>query len=249
MRRALALALALSAGLVPRASGEELLVFAAASLSDVLTDLGRSFEDATGRRVRFSFAGSGDLARQIRAGAPADVFFSADRERMAELERAGLVRPEERRDVLSNALVVVVPARSNLRIGSAADLARVARIALADPEIVPAGAYARRWLESEGVWQAVRDRAVPTLDVRAALGAVEAGHAEAGVVYRTDGARSTRVRVVHEAPPDRAPRIVYPLAPIASSRQPARHELVRFLVSDAAREAYRRYGFIVLESP
>jgi molybdate transport system substrate-binding protein len=166
--RVLALALGLLLLLAPRAQAEELLVFAAASLTDVLEELARGFESATGHRVLFNFAGSNDLARQIRAGAPADVFLSADVSQMDAVERDGLVRAGERVALLSNALVVVVPAHAAAAPASPAELVAVRRLALADPQAVPAGVYARRWLEARGLWPALRERVVRAGRVRGA---------------------------------------------------------------------------------
>src|SRR5262245_49579605 len=190
------------------ALAEELTVFAASSLTEAVKEVAASFEKITGHHVVFNFGGSNDLARQIKAGAPADVFFSADAAQMDGLVSAGLVRAEDRVDVLSNVLVVVVPAGASTRVASPADLGRLRRIALADPEAVPAGVYARRWLEAAGVWDAVRESVVPALDVRAALSAVESGHVDAGIVYRTDAAISRQVSVAFEVPRDKAPPIV-----------------------------------------
>jgi molybdate transport system substrate-binding protein len=122
----------------------------------------------------------------------------------------------------------------------------VRRLALADPLAVPAGVYAHAWLESIGLWDVLKDRIIPTFNVRAVLAAVESGNVDAGIVYRTDAAISKRVKVAFEVPRDQGPAIVYSLAPIAASRKPATADLVRYLTSTGAREAYRRYGFVVL---
>ena len=171
----------------------EILVLAAASLNDALSEIGAAYTRAGGERVVLSFAGSGDLARQLLAGAPAAVFVSADAASVDQLQRAGRVAAGDRCDLLGNRLVVVRPAGSSLRIGSAADLAAARRIALADPEFVPAGRYARQWLESVGAWPQLRDRIVPALDVRAALAAAETRAVDAAIVYATD-ARLSRGR-------------------------------------------------------
>jgi molybdate transport system substrate-binding protein len=228
------------------AGAEEVAVYSAASLTDALEEVARVFEKETGHKVILNFGGSNDLARQIKAGAPADVFFSADSAQMDGLEAAGLVRAHDRVDLLSNVLVVVAPAASAARIGAAQDLLALRRLALADPQAVPAGVYARTWLQSVGLWDKLKDKVVPTLDVRAALAAVEAGHADAGIVYRTDAAISKRVRVAFEVPRAEGPPIVYPLAPIAASKKPATAQLVRHLTSERARAVYRRFGFLVL---
>jgi molybdate transport system substrate-binding protein len=243
-RRAALLAATLGAA---GARGEEITVYAAASLTDVLQEAAEPFESAGSHRVVFNFGGSNDLARQIKAGAPADIFFSADAAQMDEVARAGRVRPGDRMDVLSNTLVVVVPAASTARISSAADLKGLSRIALANPEAVPAGIYAKTWLlfEDVGIWDAVKDRVVPTLDVRAALAAVEGEHADAAIVYRTDAARSQRVRVALEVPRDKAPKIVYPLA-LLTGAKPAAALFRDYLVSDAARAPYEKHGFTSL---
>jgi molybdate transport system substrate-binding protein len=228
------------------AGAEEVALYAAASLTDALKDVAKGFEKGTGHKVAFNFGGSNDLARQIKAGAPADVFFSADEAQMDGLEAAGLVRAEDRVDVLSNVLVAVVPAASTVRLAGPRDLPAVHRLALADPQAVPAGVYARTWLESIGLWSAVEGRVVPTLNVRAALAAVESENADAAIVYRTDARISRGVRVAFEVPRGQATAIVYPLAPVAGSKKRATTELVRYLTSPPAREVYRRHGFVVL---
>jgi len=227
-------------------ASEELLVFAAASLTDALKDVGRLYEAAGGDHVVFNFGASSDLSRQIVAGAPADVFFSADTARMDEVERAGLVAHADRVDVLSNVLAVIVPKASAAPPKTAADLVAFHHIALADPEAVPAGVYARTYLQSAGVWDRIRDAVVPAVDVRAALAAVEGEHADAGIVYRTDAATSSRVRVAFEVPRDAVPRIVYPVAPIAASKKKGTPALVRYLTGPEAVKVYERYGFLVL---
>jgi molybdate transport system substrate-binding protein len=238
------------AALARRASGaEEVVVFAAASLEDALTEIGAGFERATGNRVLFSFGASSTLARQIRAGAPAQVFVSADQAQMDELERAGLVRPADRVDLLSNRLAVIVPAASTRTLRRAADLAGAGRIALADPLVVPAGVYARQWLEKLGLWETLRARVIPTLDVRAALAAVVSQAADAGVVYRTDAAISARVRVAFEVPEQEGPRIVYPAALLARSAGAAARAFLIGLRSAAARAVCERLGFVVLQEP
>jgi molybdate transport system substrate-binding protein len=248
------LALALSclglADAVPRAEAaagrEEVAVFAAASLADALTEIGNAWEAASGNHPVFNFGASSDLARQIRAGAPADVFFSADSAQMDALERQGLVRTEGRSDLLSNTLVVIVPESSSARMAAPRDLAAFQTIALADPQAVPAGVYARGWLEGLGLWGELAARVVPMLHVRAALAAVESGNAEAGIVYRTDAARSRRARIVFEVPREQGPRILYPVAPLATSGKRAAEAFVRYLRSPAAREVFVRHGFLVL---
>jgi molybdate transport system substrate-binding protein len=239
------IAIALLAFAAP-AAAEEVALYAAASLSECLEELAGGFEKSTGHKVVFNLGGSNDLARQIKAGAPADVFFSADKAQMDGLEAAGLVRGQDRVDVLSNVLVAVVPSASTARLDGPRDLRTVRHLALADPEAVPAGVYARTWLESIGLWDELKGRVVPTLNVRAALSAVESESADAGIVYRTDAATSKRVKVAFEVPRDQGPTIVYPLAPVAGSRKPATAALLRQLTSAAAREVYERYGFVVL---
>jgi molybdate transport system substrate-binding protein len=237
-------------GLGPVARGDGIDVFAAASLTDALGAIGRAWEGASGTRVSFNFAGSNDLARQIRAGAPADVFVSADPAQMDTLERAGLVRAGERVDLLSNVLVVVVPRDAAFTPAATAELRRVRRLALADPQAVPAGVYARQWLERVGLWAELRERVVPALDVRAALAAVEAGHVEAGVVYRTDAALAPRARTAFTVPREDGPQITYVAAPLrASKHAAAAAAFVRHLRSAEAASVFERHGFLVLAAP
>ena len=243
--RPLAVALAFFT-LAPVAHAEELNVYAAASLTDALKEIAVAWEKASGHRVVFNLGASSDLARQIRAGAPADVFFSADKAQMDGLEKEGLVRAADRVDLLSNALVVIAPADSTARLTRPADLAGFRTIALADPQAVPAGVYARTWLEGLGLWAALKDRIVPALNVRAALAAVESGNVEAGIVYKTDASLSKRVKVLFEVPRAEGPAIVYPLAPVVPSSKAETAAFVQHLQSAAARQVFARYGFVVL---
>lgn len=154
---------------------EKVLVFAAVSTTDALQELAPAFTRATGHTVEFALGASSDLARQAVAGAPADVFLSADVAQMDGVEKAGLVAPSTRVDLLSNRLVVVVPVDAKQAPSSAAGLREVKRLSLADPEAVPAGVYAKAWLLKAGLWKALEPKVVPALDVRAALAAVETG--------------------------------------------------------------------------
>lgn len=242
-RRAFLASLLLLAAAPARA--DEVTLFAAASLADAVKEAAKGFESASGHQVVFNFGGSNDLARQIRAGAPADLFFSADLAQMEALEKDGRVSPVDRIDVLSNTLAVVVPSDSRAKVAAAADLRTLGHVALANPDAVPAGVYAKQYLQAEGVWDALAPKVVPTLDVRAALAAVEAGHADAGVVYRTDAALSKRVKVALEVPRARGPKIVYPLS-LVQGAKPAAAQLRDYLVSDAARTVYEKYGFLVI---
>lgn len=245
---ALALALAvLAAGLPARAA--ELTVFAAASLSDALEALRAAGEKQTGGRIVFNLGASSTLARQIREGAPADVFLSADEATMDGLEKRGLIGAGTRRSRLSNTLVVVVAADNPLRFRSIRDLGgdRVKRIALADPRAVPAGVYARACLEKAGLWATLERRIVPTGNVRGALAAVESGDADAGIVYRTDASISRGVRVAWEVPREEGPDIRYAMAVVAASPRKAEAEkFLRFLESRDADKVFERFGFIIL---
>ncbi len=221
------------------------MVFAAASLDDALSEIASAYESRSEDAVSFNFAGSNLLARQILAGAPADVFFSADAAQMDVVETAGLVAARDRVDLLSNALVVVVPADGEARPTWPQDLVRVERLALADPRAVPAGIYARRWLESLGLWNEVERHVVPLPDVRAALAAVASGNADAAVVYASDALGSARVRVAFRVPPAEGPEIVYVVAPLVRSHETAARRLVEWLQGPEAAQVFRNHGFLV----
>ncbi len=230
----------------PSTGPPELQVYAAASLRDVLQELAPAIERATGTHLVLNLGASNDLARQILAANKADLFFSADEGWMDRVAEAGLVDTGSRRSPLANRLVVVVPADSPLQIAAAKDLASPAirRLALANPEAVPAGRYARAWLESQGQWTALAERVIPALDVRAALAAVESGAVEAGVVYRTDAALSHRVRVAFAVPEGEGPRITYALAALRPrpNLESAR-VVVAWLCGSEATAAFARFGF------
>ena len=241
------LALAFAAPALPAA---EITVFAAASLTDALKAIGANYEQRTGDKVIFNFGASSTLARQIAEGAPADIFFSADEAKMDALERKGLIDTATRRSLLSNTLVVVVAADSDLSVTSAASLtnAAVKKIALADPKAVPAGVYARAWLDKQQLWAIVEPKVVPTENVRAALAAVESGNVEAGVVYRTDAGISKKVKIAYEVPAADGPQITYPMAVVKETRQPEpAKKFLQYLASKEAGQVFKQFGFILLE--
>jgi molybdate transport system substrate-binding protein len=223
-----------------------LLVFAAASTAEPLSQLAARFGWEKSVDVRLSFGASSDLARQIKAGAPADVFLSADNAQMDELSRQGLIDPSQRFALLGNQLAVIVPASSRLSFNSPAELAEVPRIALADPAAVPAGVYSKQWFQQQGIWERIEPKVVPTVDVRAALTAVEKEAVSVGIVYRSDAQQSKKVRVALLVPQEAGPKIVYPVAKLRRSTQPAAEQFVQFLRSDAARDVFSEAGFVFL---
>jgi molybdate transport system substrate-binding protein len=224
----------------------EILVFAAASLSDALTEAGKAYEAGGGGPVRFNFNASNDLARQIKAGAPAAVFVSANRAQMERLEKVGKVRAGEAFALLGNTLVVIEPREGKPRpVASGRDLLGFDRLSLADPAAVPAGVYAKTWLEHEGVWARIAPKVVPALDVRAALAAVAAGNLPVGIVYATDALSSDKVRVVYRVPAESAPDLRYFAAPVAPG-SPGVASFVAFLKGPKARAILARYGFTPL---
>lgn len=231
----------------------ELMVYAAASSRDVLAALEADLEKAHGVDLVFNFGSSSDLANQILAAAQADVYLSADEREMDRLEAAGLLAEGTRRSLLSNQLVVIEPADPRAPLPrpftpTALTTPAVERLSLGNVETVPAGRYAKAWLERVGVWAAVEPRVLPGVDVRAALAAVESGAADAGIVYRTDAARSTRAKVVFEVPLAEGPKISYPIAAIAG--RPGREvaeALLASLTQPAAAAVFDRFGFLVLE--
>jgi molybdate transport system substrate-binding protein len=232
-----------------------LLVSAAVSLSGVLETLVATYERDTGTRVELNLAGSSTLAAQIIAGAPVDLFISADEFQMERVAEEGLLRNDTRVALLSNQLVIVVPvvpADTAVTMTSVATLLepKFARIAIGNPDGVPVGVYARAYLESVGLWDPIRHRVVPTRNTRAALATVESGTVDAGIVYRTDARSSSGVTVVFEVPVAEAPVIVYPAALTTHAANPeAAEHLLAYLQGQDARPAFERAGFIVPEIP
>jgi molybdate transport system substrate-binding protein len=238
---------ALEAGFPASGATPDVRLFAASSLTDALSEIDALFEAShPGVHVVPQFGGSSDLARQILAGAPADLFFSADERQMDRVARAGLVDEASRRDLLSNQLVIIEARRSRTKLGVPADLLRVEHVAMADPEAVPAGVYARRYLETAGLWATLAAKVVPTLDVRGALAAVASGNVEAGLVYRTDASIEPRVRVVYEIPRDEGPEILYPVAVMRQASSESAIAFVRFLGAAEAGRIFEKFGFVFL---
>lgn len=228
----------------------ELTVFAAASLTDVLKAAAVPYERQTSEKIAFNFGASSLLERQIEEGAPADIFFSADEAKMNALEKKGLILKETRKSRLSNSLVIVTPAEGGIEINSPAELAgaKIRRIALADPKAVPAGVYAKAYLEKQNLWSAVEPKIVPTDNVRAALAAVESGNIEAGIVFKTDAAISKKVRMAYEVPLKDGPKISYPMAVTTNSKSvESSKRFLNYLNSDDAAKIFVKYGFIVVK--
>lgn len=230
---------------------DEVTVYAAASLSDALTELAVVFVRGTGHTVRFNFGSSGLLARQIREGAPADVFFSADEERMDQLEKQGLIESETRRAVLANTLVVVVARTEGVAVTELRGLlaSKVRRVAIGEPATVPAGTYAKAHLTRIGLWQQVAAKTVPMENARAVLSTVESGNADAGFVYKTDALASKRVQIAVEISREEGPAIVYPVAVVqGTARTAAARAFVQFVSAAEAQRIFARLGFLPVHS-
>jgi molybdate transport system substrate-binding protein len=230
---------------------DEVLVDAAASLKDAITELAPLCLKDTGVKLTPNLAASGLLARQIESGAPGDLFISADEPTMDGLEKDGLLAPGTRVSLLGNALVVVVPAQSTLKIESPKDLDQPAikHLAIGEPKTVPAGASAQQFFDQEKISDAVKPKLVPLENVRAVLTAVTSGNADAGLVYITDAHSTDQVKIAFTVPPSDKLKITYPLAILKNTKVAAAAAKVReFLLGDKARAVFVRYGFIVLPS-
>lgn len=234
----------------PVAAQARPLVLAAASLQESMTAAADAWAKAGHARPTVSFAASSALARQVQAGAPADLFASADEDWMNALQAKGLIAPGTRADWLTNRLVIVAPAASRTRVAmTAAALGRVlgaGPLAMADPDAVPAGKYGRAALTTLGAWPALAAHVVRGGSVRAALALVERGAAPFGIVYATDARASKAVRVVGVFPARSHPPIVYPLARLTASRSPDAEGFRRFLLSRTGKAIFARFGFAPL---
>ena len=224
-----------------------LTVSAAISLSGALEEIAEAYGTSGGGEVRFNFAASNVLARQIVNGAPADLFISADEAQMDLVERAGALVGGSRRPVVANQLAVAaLPDRLD-EVRSAFPRAgpEIRRLAIGDPAAVPAGVYARQYLERQGLWTRYEGRIIPTGNVRAALAAVENGSADAAIVYVTDLHATRQARVAVAIPRDQTLPITYPAAVIAATpNREGAERFLAFLESDAARAVFLEHGFL-----
>ena len=219
-------------------------VSAAVSLTEVLEEVASAYRAAGGGAIVYNFAGSNVLARQIVNGAPVDAFVSADEAQMNLVEKAGLVSPGSRVIVAGNTLVLV--AASGTALKAAEDLTRpsIRRVALGDPAAVPAGVYARLYLERIGLWARLEKKIVPSPNVRAALTAVQNGSADAAFVYATDVRITPDLRVVATIGGIEAPTIVYPACVVKTTRQPeAAARFLQFLRGPDGRAILEKHGF------
>ena len=233
-----------------KASADEITVFAAASLTNALSEAGPAFEQKEKHPVRFSFASSSALAKQIENGAPANIFISADQEWMDYLEQRKLIAEGSRVDLLGNRLVLIAPANSTLSLElkpgvNLSEILSGGLLATGDPDHVPVGKYARAALGKLAVWEGLDGRIARADSVRAALALVERAECPLGIVYATDAAGSRKVKVVGTFPADSHPPIVYPAALVKGKDTPAARSLLEFLKSPAARPIFEKQGFAV----
>lgn len=228
---------------------QPLTVFAAASLTDAMHDIDAAWQKQRHPALRLSFGSSSTLARQIAEGAPANLFASADEKWMDYLAQHGVIATGTRHDLLSNRLVLIVPASNpvHVTIGPHFDLAALlgpnGRLAVGDPAHVPAGIYAKQALQKLSMWQQVEPHLAPAADVRAALLLVERGEAPAGIVYATDAAISSKVRVAGVFPESSHPPISYPFAVVKSGDTPEARALLAFLQGPEAKAIFAKRGF------
>lgn len=250
-----ALAFAAACGRQAKAP-DEVMVFAAASLRESLEELGAAFQQQTGTRVTFNFAGSNDLAHQIEAARGMDLFLSASPAWMDTVQAAGRVAPGTRRDLLSNTLVIVANTRQTWTVAEPCAVASLPfrHLVLGDPQAVPAGIYARKWMTGvrcagRSLWDAMQPRMAPEPDVRAAIGLVASDPDVAGMVYRTDQlAFADRTRVLYEVKD--GPPIRYALARLAEGRNPGgAAAFAAYLAGADAARVFARHGFIPVAQP
>jgi molybdate transport system substrate-binding protein len=240
--------------LIPSVSlAADLTVFAAASLNDSLTQIEKSWAAETGHDAALNFAASSLLARQIEASGGADIFISADRDWMDYLDRRNLIVHRSRRDLLGNHLVLIEPASSHatITIMPGFDLLNAlegGRLAIADPDSVPAGKYAKAALTTFGIWSSLAGHLAQAENVRVALAYVARGETPFGIVYTTDALSEPRVRIAGTFPDSSHPPIVYPAALTTGAKSLAALFL-RYLGSPHASAVFLKDGFVVLTGP
>ena len=225
-------------------------VFAAASLTDVLQKIGDAYKAATGQDIRFSFASSSTLARQIAAGAPADIYASANEKWMDYVEKKGVIDGSTRISPVSNQLVLVAPKDSKLApvtVSSKLDLGKLlgdgGRIAIGNTDSVPAGIYAKQALQSLGIWASAEPKLAPSENVRVALAHVDRGETPLGIVYATDAEIDPNVKVLGAFPPSSHRAITYPFAILKGHDTPAVNAFFAYLTGPKAMPLFRKYGF------
>lgn len=232
-----------------KAAGNNILIFAAASTTNALVEIAKSYE-AEGGKVTLSFASSSTLAKQIENGAPADVFISADAGWMKYLEERTLVEEGTRANFLGNRIVFIVPASSTVQsiavtpsLNIAEILGKDGLLSVGDPAHVPVGKYAKAALENLNLWAQVENRIAPAQDVRAGLALVERAESPLGIVYASDAAISSKVRVAGTFPPESHPKIDYPAAVLKTANREAALAFITFLSSPEAKRVWAKYGF------
>jgi molybdate transport system substrate-binding protein len=237
-------------GGTPAHADSEIIVSAAISLNNAFEDIGRIFQERNpDTKLLFNFGASGDLARQIEAGAPVDVFASAARKDMDDLDRKGLIIKGTRKDFAENRVVLILPAKSAIHVTSFDGLLRreIQSIAIGNPKTVPAGRYTEEVLRHFNLWDAIKDRLIFAENVRQVLDYVARGEVDAGTVYATDALiRAREVRIVAEAPEQSHTPVVYPIAVVmGSKREVLAREFVAMLSSEEGKKILEKYGFRV----
>lgn len=234
------------------AQANDVVVFAAASLKDALDAIDADWQKASGKHATISYAASSALAKQIEADAPADVFISADLDWMDYVAKKNLIQPASRHNLLGNVLVLIAPADAkagDVDIKPDFPLAKLlngGKLAMADPNAVPAGKYGKAALTKLGVWDSVSASIAAAENVRACLLLVARGEAPYGIVYKTDAAIEPKVKIVGTFPADAVPPIIYPIAQTAASRNADGAAFVTYLSGPDATRRFEHYGFSVL---
>lgn len=248
--RRIALALTLCAGTALPAAAEEVVVLAAASMKTALDRIAADFTAATGHKVMISYAGSNVLAKQIIEGAPADIFVSANVRWMDEVGKQGLIAQGMRADLLGNRLVLIGHRDApDVQIGPELELAGLlegGKLAMALVDAVPAGQYGKAALIALGLWDGVAAQVAQADNVRAALALVATGEAPMGIVYATDAAADSHVRIIGTFPEGSYPAIIYPAALMAGAQDAADKAFYEALSSDAADATFAAEGFAIL---
>ena len=229
---------------------KEIYVLAAASLTDVLTELANNYKKETSTEIIFSFASSGALQAQIEASAPADIFFSAAQKQMNALEEKGLIDSETRKDLLENKVVLISPKNSNLNIKSFTDItnSNVKKLGLGEPKSVPVGQYSEEILSNLSILDIAKEKAVYGSDVRNVLDWVETAEVDCGIVYATDAKIAKNINIIAEAPEGTHKKVIYPISIIKSSQNKEEaKKFIDYISTDKSKEIFQNYGFTVVK--